>query len=95
VGCERHRLRACPSTKDQGSFGSSRRWSDAHILVTEVPEPVSERACSEDRRSSSQAFLILVVLPVGEVGPADQLAERLKNFGSSAPTVRKRSSAVA
>ena len=76
-------------------LGSRRNGPDADILVVEELEPLRQRPSPERRLELARELVLRAgELPLGQVGSADQLAGRAKNFGSSAPSVRCRPSAV-
>ena len=74
---------------------------DADVLVAEVGEPVVEGASREDRRElRAELLLILVVLPIREVGAIEELAEppeelRLERADGEVAPVCRRVDAVA
>ena len=80
-----------------GRLRKRRHRPDADVLAVERGEPRVERPRREDRRQRcGQLFLVRArtAPPRAPVGRAAR-RDRTKNFASSAPTVRKRPSAVA
>ena len=93
-GSGRHGL--CPPERGR-SLRERRDRPDAHVLALEELQPLDKRLCREDgfEVGGERVLTVRLELACGELGPIDQLAEPRKNFGSSAPTVRCRASAVA
>ena len=79
------------------SLRERRDRADAHVLAVEELQPLGERPCREDGAELGGER----VLPFGSnwraasSGRSISSQSRAKNFGSSAPTVRCRASAVA